>query len=188
MKILTSERAWALIAEMGWGSRTVDYKHLAETYFKLLGKGRMKQLESFVGARVEQLGAAVSRYEADPAEGGSGGRDLEVGSDDGFSDLRYHVVGLGKNEFNACMADPMKLEYRSCMGEYTESFAYCFSQPDPPRTEENKLRSRELLVKNLAALEKDIRELEFQLSTVRGQFSDVNMLLGQVLEDSKKSA
>ena len=185
MKELTANKAWALIAEIGWGSRTTDYNHIAETYFKLLGEKKMTQLASFVGARVSDLGKAVEKFEEDNRFDNV---SLEVGSDDGFSDLRYHVVGLGKFAFEQAMEDPKLLQVRSRSGQYTESFAYCFSQPDPPRTEENKLRSRELLVKNVAALEKQLREIEFELSTVRGQFSAVNFLLNQVLEDTKKSA
>ena len=183
MKKLTAIKAWALIAEIGWG-RTTDYDDIAKTYFKLLGAAKMKQLHKFVLDRVCDLGNAVKLYENCDLDSGT----LEVGSDDGFSDLRYHVVGLGKFAFEQAMEDPKLLEVRSRSGQYTESFAYCFHQPDPPRTEENKLRSRELLVKNLAALEKDIRDLEFQMSTVRGQFKDVNYLLNQVLEDTRKSA
>ena len=178
MKELSATKAWALIAEMGWGSRTTDYKHIAETYFKLLGKKGMKQLEKFVGERVCDLGSAVKRYE-------DGNGSIEVGSDDGFSDVRYHIVGLGKDTFDVCMADPLEIQNCYRLGKYKESFAYAFQEPDPPRTEENKEASRKLLVKNVAALEKQLREIEFELSTARGLFQDINMLLGQVMEDTK---
>jgi hypothetical protein len=96
-------------------------------------------------------------------------------------------VGLGRDEFEYYMSDPKRMERRYKSGAFKESFAYCFHEPEPPRTEANKQSSRELLVKHVAALEKQLVEIEFQLSTVRGCFHDINMLLGQVLEDTKKS-
>jgi hypothetical protein len=183
----TAELAWTLIEQMGWSKRA-DYKKIAATFFKKLGKRGMEQLSDFVGARVGFLGGAVSMYEADPAEGGSGGRSLEVGSDDGFSDLRYHIVGLGQAEYDKCLGNPEEIEKRYKRGDYKESFAYCFMQPDPPRTEAMKQRSRELLVKHVAQLETSLREVEHQLNTARSMLNDVDMLMNQVLNDTGKSA
>jgi len=182
-KALTANKAWSLIAEMGWGGRTENYKHLAETYFKFLGKKGMQELYDFVTARVKELGEAVAMYDQLNVL-----TSLEVGSDDGFSDLRYHIVGLGKDEFDACMKDPRKMQIRYRKEEYKESFAYVFLEPDPPRTAAEKKSSRELLAKNVKALEVELRNLEFQLTVARGYFQDINMLLEQVLEDTKESA
>lgn len=170
------------------GGRTVDYKHLAETYFKLLGKKKMRDLEQFVSARASDLYGAVKRYEADPAEGGCGGRDLEVGSDDGFSDLRYHIVGMGKDEFDACMGDPEKMEIRSRKGEYTESFHYVFQEPEPPRTKAQKDKAVADLLTAAEDFENLVQEIDGKLSNLRMKAMRLNLLVNTVKNDRKKSA
>lgn len=180
MNKLTDERAWALIAEMGWGGRTVDYKHLAETYFKLLGKKTMAQLEKFVGARVGDLHLAVKNYEKNHAS-------LEVGSDDGFSDLRYHVVGMGKDELDACIADPRKLAIRYRMGEYEESFAYVFQEPDPPRTAAQKEKAINDLIAESEGLDTLLRELDAKVSALRMKADRITRLAATVKNDRKSA-
>ncbi len=179
MKELTADKAWALIAEIGWGSRTTDYKHVAETYFKLLGKKGMKQLEDFVGAKVYELGKAVSDYET------LHGTSLEVGSDDGFSDLRYHIVGMGKHEFDRCIADPPKMQIRSRKGEYTESFAYAFQEPEPPRTKAQKQKELRSLLTEIPVLSAELGRTEKQLDNLKMRMDILTRLANQVKEDLK---
>lgn len=180
MKTLTTQKAWSLIEEMGWGSRTVDYKHLSETYFKLLGHKGMMLLEKFVNARVSDLWVAVKNYEHDNGS-------LEVGSDDGFSDLRYHIVGMGKDEFDVCMADPKKMEIRHKKGEYKESFAYVFQEPDPPRTKKQKKATLEKLVAEAERLQEAVFALDKQAGLLRMQVQSLNLLVGAVKHDCKDS-
>lgn len=180
MKKLTDQKAWALIAEMGWGGRTEDYKHLAKTYYKKLGKKGMKLLRQFVGARVSDLYAAVKRYE-------DKGVALEVGSDDGFSDLTYHIVGLGKDEFDACIADPEKMEIRYKKGEYTESFAYAFHEPEPPRTAKQKQATFDKLVAEAERLQDAVFALDKQAGLLRMQVQSLNLLVGAVKNDRKQT-
>lgn len=57
----------------------------------------------------------------------------------------------------------------------------------PPRTEEHKQRSREMLSKNLVEVEKQIQELKHQLATTLGYFQDINILWEQVKDDIKNT-
>jgi len=178
MKKMTAEKAWNLIKQINWG-KEADYVQKAKVWWKQLGKETMEELSDFVRTRVSDLALAVAKYENE------NGIRLMVGSDDGFSDLRYHVVGLGQNEFDLAMANPKRLEERYLKGDYKESFAYVFLEPIPARTATQRERTIMLLVTNLVEVEKQIWDLERQLETLRGSFQDVNRLLNQIIEDSK---
>ena len=179
-KMFTAELAWSLIAQMQW-SKEADYKAIAAEFYKKLGKGGMKQLGSFVGARVGQLGEAVDRYEQET------GNKLEVGSDDGFSDLRYHIVGMGQETFDEAVRDPQVMQTRARQSNYKESFAYCFLQPDPPRTAKQKQASFDKLMSEIERMNKRVEDLNEQASLLRMQMLSLNLLAGAVKNDRKSA-
>lgn len=115
---------WETIATLGWGTWTTDYTKIHKLMKKTLTDSTIHNLNLFVSARVNEIYKRVEEWE-------DRNRTLNVGSDDTFSDIRYHVVGLGKEEFDRVMADPTLLEkrhdapYNSPDG-YVESFCYCF--------------------------------------------------------------
>jgi len=45
-------------------------------------------------------------------------------SDDSFGDLVSHIIGMGKNEFDAVMLDPSKARIRALSHDYEEGFCY----------------------------------------------------------------
>lgn len=182
----TAELAWTLIEQMEW-SKQADYKEIAEKWFKKLGKAGMRKLEKFVGDRVSQLGAAVSQYEADPAEGGSGGGNLEVGSDDGFSDLRYHIVGMGQQVFDEALRDPQVMQTRYRQGNYKESFAYCFMQPDPPRTKKQKAATLAKLLAEIERADERLAEIKNLVGLLQMQQTSISLLAGTVKMDQKSN-
>jgi hypothetical protein len=47
-------------------------------------------------------------------------------SDDRLSDAIYHIVGLGKQAFDAAIQDPALILRRLNSGDFKESFAYSF--------------------------------------------------------------
>jgi len=51
------------------------------------------------------------------------GRPIEAG-DDGLLDLLNHVIGLGRETYQAALADPSLLATRAEAHDYEESFAY----------------------------------------------------------------
>lgn len=115
---------WETVALLGWGSWSVDYKRIQMLMRKGFDAETIKSLRTFVYHKVGEIDIAVKAWE-------NRIRDLSIGSDDGYSDVRYHVVGLGELEFNKVIADPTVLEkrYNATYGTadgYKESFAYCF--------------------------------------------------------------
>ncbi len=118
---MTAEQGWKLVAKMGW-SKEADIDAMAKFWWTKLGKETMEALRRFVDARCSDLYSAVNKYEQKNGK-------LFVGSDDGFSDLRYHVVGLGQKAFEEAMQDPRKLQDRYLKHDYKESFAYVFHEP-----------------------------------------------------------
>lgn len=175
MTKLTDKQAWALIDQMGWGRSSQNYAALAREWYAKLGKTNMNALEKFVGARVSDLYGAVEKYEAT-------GKDIDIGSDDGMSDLCHHVVGLGEAFFKSNMDDPSLLTDRYAEGDYTESFAYCFMEPEKPRTAKQKemaeiaLRGAVKTVQDqFTAVQKSMRQLEQDMDALAQSYSIVEM-------------
>lgn len=174
---LAPEVAWGIIGRMGWNnSKKNDYAAIAQKFFQELGAIGMKRLERFVFARASDLYSAVEKYEQEHG-------DLEVGSDDGFSDLRYHVVGMGKVAFEMAMEDPKLLQTRYRAGLYQESFAYCFLEPDPPRTQEDKDRDFEKLVAAIKVARKDLDKAHNIIQALWAELNSIAVLADTVKKD-----
>jgi hypothetical protein len=166
--------------QMGWGRSSENYAVLAREWYAKLGKSGMEALRNFVGARVADLYHAVEKYEAT-------GLSIDIGSDDGMSDLIHHVVGLGEDKFNAYMAQPKLLARRYREDEYTESFAYCFLEPEPPRTQAEKDQTEKALFQAVEDLGRKMDGLCNSLAEAQGLLSRT-MALASILKNDKKSA
>jgi hypothetical protein len=59
-------------------------------------------------------------------------------SDDGFSDLLAHIVGLGKEEYCAVLENPKLAFDRANKHDYEESFAYCIPYEEDYRNREKE--------------------------------------------------
>lgn len=111
-----------MIQEMGWKENNYDYTLIAKNLYLKYDKETIKELRKFVGLKVKELQDEVKDYETRHGT-------MEIYSDDGFSDVCYHVVGLGEKEYLKVMNNPRLLETRyNGKGHYgyKESFAYCF--------------------------------------------------------------
>lgn len=116
----TEEQFWAEVARIGWKDenprrfyKTVE-RELLERWDDEFLRTFREHLDRFRGALVEK----VERFEQV--------EEVSCGcSDDGFSDLTNHVVGLGKEEYEASMKDPMRVVERGREYRYEESFSYC---------------------------------------------------------------
>ena len=180
MKNKADKHFWALIAEMGWACNP-DYKTISRNAYAAWGKGVMTQLKDFVDARVSDLGKAVEKYEKDNL-------NLCVGSDDSFSDIRYHVVGLGKYMFETCRKNPDRLASIYSRSAYTESFAYCFHEPEPERTEEEKTDTLSRLIVDIQRLDSEMDVLANKLDVACATLSQLVRLSKQVAEDCKNNS
>jgi hypothetical protein len=126
---------WELIKELGWGTWTTNYKMIGRYMYKSLDIRTINRLRMFVSQQLARLYTLVKVYEQTH-------RPLQIGSDDSMSDLLYHVVGLGEEEFKKVIGNPILLEKRAkapygSKEGYKESFAYCFHVPDDMRKEIN---------------------------------------------------
>lgn len=176
---MTTKQAWGYIKQMGWGRSSQNYAALSREWYAKLGQRGMKQLETFVGRRVSELYAAVEKYETT-------GKSLEIGSDDRMSDLTHHVVGLGKDEFDACMANPILLEKRYNKGDYKESFFYCFQEPEKPRTKAQKEQTQEALLQAVDELDKAVSKIDNEFASLRGLLTRT-VTLARIMKEDKKS-
>jgi hypothetical protein len=116
---------WEVVSDLGW-DRVGDYKGIKR---KLMERFTWEQIEALAAidtAVYRRLYKAVTDWEEKT-------RQSCGCSDDGFSDLLNHIVGLGREEWQACLDDPSKAKARADRGDYTESFSYCW-----PRHEDYK--------------------------------------------------
>ena len=132
---LITKEMWKQVAKVGWERNNYDYKKIAKTIYSWPEYSRFC-LRAFVGNRVDDLYNRVKEWEKDHPR-------LNIGSDDGFNDVLYHIVGLGGKTFKAAMKNPILIEtrYNSKYGTkagYKESFAYCFHEPEKPSATKNE--------------------------------------------------
>lgn len=114
---------WKLVDEIGWGTKTVDYNNVRAGLIKKLTASQSKELTSTFNELSTTLTKAIETWEK------AHGERLPV-SDDGFSDLRAHIIGLGKTVYEAVLKDPELAMRRANERQYKESFSYCLPFPD----------------------------------------------------------
>ena len=114
-------RAWEIIGEIGWGVKTVDYKHLRKI-MDTVYKSENDALQSFVKEKREQLVKRLNEY----AERVGSKRTYYGVSDDSFWDLTAHIVGLGRAKYNEVFAKPKIAKQMAADKAYKENFQYIF--------------------------------------------------------------
>jgi len=114
----TEETFWEVISEIDWENNqdtSVIKRACLIAWAPEFGASFRKILDKKEG----EVGRALEKYEDDPDEQ----RDYYLG-DDGFGDMCSHVVGLGRETFEAEVADPKKLVKRAQKSDYVECFSY----------------------------------------------------------------
>jgi len=114
----TKETFWEAVAEIGWGTKTTDYKVVERGILENWDNEFISSFESTLREHCDKLARKVENYED------RNDVSCQCG-DDSFSDLTHHVVGLGKEAYEAAMKDPMLVVKRGQEYKYTESFNYC---------------------------------------------------------------
>lgn len=176
---MTDQEGWQLIQTIGWGTKTTDYDAIAKEMFSNLGTEKANQLSVFVSDRVNELGVAVDNYERE------NNISLEVGSDDGFSDLRYHIVGMGQKEFVKCMGNPLKMQERYKKNQYKESFAYAFLAPTPPPSKEENEATFENLTTNISTVYEELESIQYRLNVICKKMLAIDTLLGKIKKEKE---
>ena len=108
---------WGFIDQMGWGKKTTDYKKLKQHLMAKLTVEQASDFDTLFSKAKEQLGNAIEKWERKT------GKSLGVG-DDSFDDLRSHIIGLGRKEFQQVLKDPELAYNRAQASDFTESFSY----------------------------------------------------------------
>jgi len=182
----TPEKFWNEVALIGWTDKP-EKGFYDKAKARLLRRWTGEFLEEFGEMKDELISALGLAVEA--KEKGSG--ESSGCGDDGFGDLLNHVVGLGKEEYEASLADPMRVIKRGQAYDYAESFGYCI-----PYGTDIELISKGLyitrarkIVDNLTALKqsrfgKDFEDLDpllqLMMRVVNGR---VELLLTEGLEE-----
>lgn len=154
---------WKRIARMNWEA-SHDYDRIGREIFSKWTRSQIKTTKEFVGERVNELYAAMKRWEQDH-------RPMDIGSNDGLSDVLYHVVGLGEQEFKKTMEDPTLLESRYNEGQYKESFAYCFQNPVPIKSHLPSILSA------IDSAKEMIQQMENELGTISANVENISQSL-----------
>jgi hypothetical protein len=178
----TPKQLWALIADIGWPFQ--DIEAATRAFIKKHGVDVWKELDKFVDARIGELQRAIKEYESEHGQ-------LDIGSDDGFSDVCHHVVGLGVKEFNRCMENPKLVEarynapYNSPDG-YKESFGYFFLDPMPERTPEDTKNDLKKMIQQADSVHKEIYRLSEVFNKLQMEISQLLNVMGVVKKDLEK--
>lgn len=109
---------WEAVAEIGWGTKTTDYKVVEKAILKNWDNEFIHSFDALMSEFRWELARKVEEFEDR--------NEVSCGcGDDGFSDLTHHVVGLGQEAYEAAMKDPMLVVKRGQKYDYVESFSYC---------------------------------------------------------------
>lgn len=115
---MTNEKKnWELIEATKWKSDH-DYKRISKE-LSGLSEDTFNELRKFVDKKAGDLG---NQYH-DAWLGNDDGPGIDA-SDDGWSDLRYEVVGRGEEFYNSITVEKLREMADKC--DYYESFCYCF--------------------------------------------------------------
>jgi hypothetical protein len=128
---LSEEECWAIIDEIGWGTKTTDSDAVKKMLMKRLTPEEANAFFWHVQLQQGQISHALKQEappDDDDEEDEWGFPDtydekIELGGD-GFGDLLSHIVGLGKAEVERSVANPQLVVDRAERREFTESFSY----------------------------------------------------------------
>jgi len=110
-----SNRLWKQVEELNWQSDG-DYCRIEEFIKNRYNMNSAKELSAFVDSKAAELGREFEKaWLGDPGI---------ACSDDSWGDLRYEVVGRGREFFETITVG--KLQEMADNNDYQESFSYSF--------------------------------------------------------------
>jgi len=125
MSKVTDKLMWSIIESLNWDERSHNEYHAYDAikveFLQKHTRGTARKVNAFVRRRFEELDKAYQLYTSDGSANVG-----NFGSDDGFSDMMNHVIGMGEETFDAVMVDMKKLNEI----DYIESFLYALPLTD----------------------------------------------------------
>ena len=111
-------RFWSLVEQIDWATRSKGSTDEGKRF--VLGLLSQEEAEAFRD-QMQALESDLSRrFDAYAAEKG-----VQYGlGDDSWSDMLSHIIGLGREEYEANLAHPSLALARANAGDYRESFHY----------------------------------------------------------------
>lgn len=113
---------WRIIEFADW-KNCKDYELIGDRMRQVFDPRALAKAEDFYHARLDELKRVLEDY----AEAKTGNRNNYYGlGDDGFWDLRAHIIGLGEEFFLKVLKDPEIAKKMADEGDFKENFGYIF--------------------------------------------------------------
>ena len=113
---------WKEVKLIGWGDGTLDTDVAKRRLLHRWTQTFTRSFNVVLSTFFDELTVALDRWQEDA------GRYLECG-DDWHMDLRHHIIGQGKAQFEKILKDPSIAYDIVESGSYAESFSYCIPNP-----------------------------------------------------------
>lgn len=121
---VTEEVFWEIVEEINWDERCEEIS-LDEENIRLMKRFNKEAARELQRISSEKEGEVYEAFEDYLYKEGT-----SVGlGDDSFSDLCSHIVGLGREEFEAHLNNPELIYQRAVKGNFKEKFSYVFPYP-----------------------------------------------------------
>lgn len=117
--VMNEKRFWEIVESFHWEDADFDHDARRVELLHTMSFDELAELEKKFADRMKELAATEKRL----------GYEISDVSDDGWSDLRAHVIGLGRDEYERTLADFDRIQIRATKWDYRESFAYCIPSP-----------------------------------------------------------
>lgn len=107
---MTEERFWDIVESYHWGDEGFDHRGRKVELLHTMSFDEIDELRDVFHDKMGELDKFSDQVEGP--------------SDDGWSDLRAHIIGLGRDEFRWCMGNVERIQERVNKYDYRESFSY----------------------------------------------------------------
>ena len=146
---ITDAEFWKIVEDINWADKKKDQEHTQEKLALLWGPEKSEAVHLAFNTYKSRLCRAIELWEREHGE------TCDV-SDDGFSDLMSHIIGLGEAEFNKVLKNPEFAKARASRSDYRESFGYLIPSKWTFENHISKLPEREAaLVANSTEIRKN---------------------------------
>jgi len=120
-KMSIEDEFWAAVERINWPGlcqdEEIDFNEIREFLLKEFGEDSCKCFFGLHRRKYRALQELMRAYDKN--------NEAQV-SDDGLWDLCAHIVGLGKEEYEAALLNPRIIVDRGRSNKYRENFGYCF--------------------------------------------------------------